>query len=196
MPEPQARLELAASRAGEVRDVVGYLQALESAYNNIYALDVLIKEASGETQVRYWSRGRRASIKPAKEPDRLVLPEDRLRLTAVTIQSPGLWAFLGAVIPLETIRKWVSDRHERRKDAAYRTQQEELRGTLEIEKLRVEVAQKKVDLLKSAGVPEEQIRKALAVHLFEPLEALNRYQDAGLIETADVKELPKGEGPA
>jgi hypothetical protein len=176
--------------------VVAYLQALESAYNNLYALEVLVKEAVGEPEVRYWSSRKRAAIKPVKEPEKLVLPQDRLLLTAVSIQSPGFWAFLGALVPLETIRKWVADRHERGKDAAYRTRQEEQRGALEIEKLRVEVAQRKVDLLKSAGIPEEQIRKVLTAHLYEPLEALNRHQDAGLIEAAEVKQLPKAEGPA
>ena len=41
---------------GEVREIVAYLQVVEAAYNNVYALDVLIKEAVGEPEVGYWRR--------------------------------------------------------------------------------------------------------------------------------------------
>jgi hypothetical protein len=110
---PVQRLDIIALRAGQVRDIVGYLQALESAYNNIYALDVLIEQATGQGEVRYWTRTRRRSIKPVKDPHELVLPEDRLSLISVSIQSSGFWAFLGAVNPLETIRKWMVDQERR-----------------------------------------------------------------------------------
>jgi len=38
------------------------------------------------------------------------------------------------------------------------------------------------------GVPEDKIRAALSQHIVEPLERLDRLQEAGLIETAKAIE--------
>jgi len=60
---------------------------------------------------------------------------------------------LGALNPLETIRKYIADRHERTKDREYRNDLNLQERQLEIERRRIEVVRDKVDLLQSVGVP-------------------------------------------
>jgi hypothetical protein len=49
----------------------------------------------------------------------------------VQLTSPGFWDFLGKLMPLETIRQYLNDRHERAKDREYRNEAEEKRLDLE-----------------------------------------------------------------
>ena len=115
-----------------------------------------------------------------------MLPDDRIQITSIVIKSPGFWEFLGSINPLEIIRKYLCDRHERKKDEAYRNQLEKERGELENEKLRTEIVQEKVKVLKDLGVPEEKIRKALFEHVIKPLGELDAIQNKGLIAGAEI----------
>lgn len=90
-----------------------------------------LRAASVGTAPALGSRALRA-LKPLKNLEGLVLPDDKLRLRSVVIQSPGFWEFLGALNPLETLRKYVNDRHEQRKDREYKEPLE--RGTTSFEK--------------------------------------------------------------
>jgi hypothetical protein len=40
---------------------------------------------------------------------------EQLILASVSINSPGYWDFIGALNPLEVLRKYLNDRHERQK---------------------------------------------------------------------------------
>jgi hypothetical protein len=188
MPE-KTTLYILSERAGAVEEIREYLDALEDAYNNIYAFELFIeraKEINPEYEKPYFYGRRRTpsfrSLKPFKDVNILVLPEDKLQLTSVVIQSPGFWALLGSLFPLEVIRKYLADRHERRKDREYKEELEREKMTLENEGLRIQIMQSKIDLLKSIGVPEDQIRQGMATHIYAPLGRLERVQDRGLIQ--------------
>src|SRR5208283_3018379 len=61
-------------------------------------------------------------------PERLtsfVPRSQQLVSNAVEINSPGFWEFLGSVSPLEIMRNYLNDRHERRKDREYLESAEE-----------------------------------------------------------------------
>ena len=107
----------------------------------------------------------------------------------VEFTSPGFWKFLGALNPLETVRKWCADRHERRKDIDYREAHEAEKMRLDNEKLKTEVVQGRIRTLEQAGVPKDKIREALARYLVEPLTRLQRHQDAGLVGGAETVRL-------
>jgi hypothetical protein len=126
------------------------------------------------------------TIPSIRKPEELVLPEDRIQIASIIIKSPGFWEFLGNVNPLEVIRKYLCDRHERKKDEAYRNQLEKERGELENEKLRTQIVQDKVNILKNLGVPEEKIRKALFEHVIKPLGKLDDIQNKGLVANAEI----------
>ncbi|AKN60029.1 hypothetical protein WB44_01575 [Synechococcus sp. WH 8020] len=100
---------------------------------------------------------------------------------------------MGALNPLEVIRKWVADHHERRKDRNYRESLEAEKLYLENEKLKTEVVRDKLALLRENGVPDEKIREALSQYIFEPLTRLERHQDAGMIGGARLSSVTPGE---
>ena len=195
-------LRLHTDRLGEVREIARYLIYIENAYNRLYVLDLAVAEVQkryeGEVYSAGWRLGR---SKPAPrvlrigKPDRILLPGDRLRLSAVFIHSPGFWEFAGALNPLETIRKYINDRHERKKDEAYRTRLEADRLRLENEKLKLDVVKEKVDILRSIGIPDERIRETLNSHVFEPFAQIDAAQDAGLVIDAEIVETGGGDEP-
>jgi len=47
--------------------------------------------------------------------ENIVLPSERLFFSKVNIQSPGFWEVMGSLNPLQQIREYLKDRHERKK---------------------------------------------------------------------------------
>ena len=124
---------------------------------------------------------RRGGIRVIRRPENVILPEDRLTVHSIVIQSPGFWEFLGSANVLETIRKYLSDRHDRKKDKEYRSRLEKEKIELENEKLKMEVVNEKITTLRILGIPEEKIRDVVAIHILRPLEQLDHAQDKGII---------------
>jgi hypothetical protein len=191
-------LRVRSERLGEVAEIVSYLQNMEAAYNHIFAFDLIVQEAKeryGEETFRWGRSRRRASrtIRQIRDPGSVVLPENRLRLRAVSIQSPGSWDFLGALNPLETLRKYLADRHERKKDVAYRNAAEAERLRLENEKLKTEVVRDRIEILRDLDVPEDRIAAALNLHIVAPLSKLDEPQDTALILDAEIVEVEDGD---
>jgi hypothetical protein len=124
---------------------------------------------------------------PKSKVETYLLPEEKLRIHRIEFNSPGFWEFLGAINPLEIMRKWVSDSHERGKDYRYRESLEEERMALENDRLKTQVVREKLSVLKEAGVPEEQIRAALSQYIIEPLTRLEKLQDSGFIGGASKR---------
>jgi hypothetical protein len=180
-------LRIDGPRLGQVREVVDLLDDLEHAYNSLYVFESLVDRIQEEKKPYGWgSRAPKFGLVPRSRVAGFVLPADKLKLYRIEFRSPGFWEFLGSLSPLEVLRKWASDRHERRKDFIYREQYEAERMRLENENLKTEVVQDRVRLLEQAGVPQEKIREALTRYLVEPLGRLERHQDAGMLGTAEL----------
>lgn len=188
-------LRINTEKLGDIRDVIRYLIIFEKAYNHLYAFDLIVQDAKKkhkELNTESYSYREKSvrSIISIRKPEEVILPEDRLRISSVVIKSPGFWEFLGNMNPLEVLRKYLCDRHERNKDIAYRNQHEKEKNELKNEKLRMDVVQEKIDILKKIGVPEEKIRKTVFNHVVQPLSELDDAQDKGLLEDAKlVKNL-------
>ena len=186
-------LRVNTQRLGDVREVAAYLLTIEAAYNGIYALDLIVDDAKGRFSesgfgpVDRRPKGRRRSRTISKA-ENVVLPEDRLRINAISVGSPGFWEFAGALNPLETLRRYLSDRHERRKDTDFRNKLEAERMRLENDRLKTAVVQDRIDLLRDLGFPEDVIREALTRHIVGPLDRIDEVQDAHLIEDATTRE--------
>ena len=187
------RLRVNTEKLGDIRDIIRYLQDLEKAYNHLYTFDFIISDAKRRhkklNESQYSSRGTSKPVRTIpsiRKPEEVVLPDDRIQLTSIVIKSPGFWEFLGNINPIEVLRKYLCDRHERKKDDSYRNQQEKERGELENEKLRTQVVQDKVKILKELGVPEEKIRKVVFEHVIRPLGELDAIQDKGLVVDAEI----------
>jgi hypothetical protein len=118
---------------------------------------------------------------------------EQLILCAVSLGSPGFWEFLGTLNPLEVIRHYLSDRHERRKDTVYRESAE--RRRLELENLEREnaVISGRVKLLKELGATDRDLAPLLNELINTPLRKLDRYQDHEVIGAAELSNAPDPE---
>ncbi|HEY2497588.1 MAG TPA: hypothetical protein VGK24_11000 [Candidatus Angelobacter sp.] len=92
-----------------------------------------------------------------------------LMIGRIRVESPGIWEFIGKLFPFEVIRKGLNDRHERKKDESYRNSQEEKRLRLENMSRETGVVRERIDLLRSAGFPEDAIQELVKTFITEPL---------------------------
>lgn len=190
MPEETGRLKLEAPRSGTVAETSEYLDALDMCYRHLCAFHDWVDEMEhGEWRRRspfpqYWY--------PVPSLDVLTLIDTPLRITAVQLQSPGFWEFLGLLKALETIRKYLADRYEQWKDREWRKPHEAEKLRLENERLRTQVVSERVKLLRDLGVPQSVIRRAFLAHVAQPLATLDRFQDLGLIGDvlSDSQQVP------
>ena len=116
---------------------------------------------------------------------KIVLPSDRLIISKVNIQSPGFWEVIGSLNPLQQIREFIKDRHERKKDDKYRSRQEEEIGELRIEERKNRIINQRIETLRGLGYNEAEIRQLVMAMVIEPLNRLGRHQDNGQIEGSD-----------
>lgn len=178
-----------------VKDVYEYLKTLEEAYNSIYIFEQILEEAK-KLQEFYQEK---ESILPLRnllpldlwqldtENRRNFIPQsDSLKLVGVEIHSPGFWDFLAKLNPLEVIRVYLNDRHERQKDNDYRNEEEKVSLQLENENKKLEIMQKKINILKEVGGTEEDLALIRMNLVCKPLKQLNRFQDDRIIMRADL----------
>jgi hypothetical protein len=165
----------------EVRDARSYLEALERAYNGALLFEILLTERvrlSSDIPT-FWIPGTDPIQSPVPESEALVLAQVRL-------ESPGFWAVLGGLNPLETIRNYLNDRHERNKDRDYRNPLERQKLEAELEAARLENLSKRIKIFRDLDVPVDQIAEEL---LNRPLRELGSKQDDGVITTAEWAEV-------
>jgi hypothetical protein len=184
-------------------DVRKFLAEIEDAYNRVLLLLTLLDDL---TRLEQLSPGALRRGMPLVEYGPLALvvgPEGRqvhftkssvasmvgrsqsLILSSVRLESPGSWKFLGVSDSLEVLRKYLKDRHERRKDRRYREATDEEKRHLENELLRTKVLGEKVKVARELGATEQDLAPLLGPLLYDPLDELAVFQDRGLI--TDVK---------
>ncbi len=201
MPEwPTGTLRIVGLRGGTITEITEFLRDLEAAYLQLYGFQ------------RRWipwslSRSRHflleyfldsgfpfspALAAPEKLSAASVLPQHRLILTRVSIESPGFWEFLASLNPLQQIREYLNDRHRRRQDREYRELSERERLSLENELLEQQIREKentflsqRVQILRDIGVGNDEIRQFLWSQVGTPLAGLGQHQDKGLIAGAE-----------
>ncbi len=197
----------------EVALVVAYLADIRHAYDSILVFDFAIdnmRRASREFRYMnipfpldldwpflFGRRLRRTSQWPlgADQITSLVPISQQLRLAAVQLQSPGFWDFLGKLNPLEVVRQYLNDRHERRKDRDYRESAEERRMLLETLSLENRVLSERVKLAKELGASDEDLAPLLNELVYKPLTALAVHQDRGVVDRAELpRPLDEREG--
>ncbi len=119
----------------------------------------------------------------------LVRHSEQLSLAAVCIQSPGFWEFLGRLNPLEVIREYLNDRHERRNDRQYRETAEARRLKLENLDLETKILGDRIRLAKEIGAKVLDLAPLLNELVYRPLSSLDRHQDRGVIEYSEIFSL-------
>ena len=191
-------LTVEALRGGTVSEVAFFLSDLNGAYA---ACSAAYYASSLHRRLRrgpypFWEFGlgwnlesRSRSDDPSNLP-----PGSELELTQVEIHSPGIWEFLGQLNPLQQIREYLNDRHERRKDKQYRESSERDRLSLENELLRrqirredLEIERDEIEMMRDMGIDDETLRQIIWQRTGQHLARLGRHQDTGLIGRAGNK---------
>jgi hypothetical protein len=114
--------------------------------------------------------------------EKIVIPSDRLNILKINIQSPGFWEFLGSLNPLQQIKEYLKDKHEREKDRNYRSRQEEELGELSIWEKRDAILRQRIEMLRSLGYEDAEIRQLVVSMVIEPLNKLGNHQENGQID--------------
>lgn len=129
-------------------------------------------------------------------------PDVPLVVSRVVLQSPGFWEFLGSLNPLEVTRKYLNDRHERRKDRDYRSAAEADRLALENALLGLDVLKRYRELereYEATSGEAEVLRRYISGSVRGPLERLGQLDDRRLITgesaTTNREQLPADEPP-
>jgi hypothetical protein len=111
---------------------------------------------------------------------------ERLILSSVKLASPGFWEVLGTLNPLEVTRQYLNDRHERRKDRDYRESAEKRRLELENFSRETKLISEWISIAKEAGLTPREIAAMLKALVYDPLVALDHYQDREIIDSAEI----------
>lgn len=199
--ESKAVLRINGQGEVPVSQVSGFLAALEEAYSGaslfLHTIDQL--DRWGPLPFAYWhmpffrpASGRipLARIISEELDFSLQLPSrQRLMLQAVRLESPGWWELAGKLNPLEVIRQYLNDRHERQKDISYRNKAERDRLHYENEILRNRVIAERIELARKLGASDEDLAPLWNSLLIRPLRRLDTFQDRGVISDAQSQEV-------
>jgi hypothetical protein len=177
MPE-QGRLRVHGQGDVEVELAAAFLGDLKHAYDSVLLFDATIdgmrRAARDFPFPRYpfafdfgWPPGRRGVRRtrdwpPTVEEVASFVPRtEQLVLYAVSLASPGFCEFLGTLNPLEVLPKYLSDRHERRKDREYRESAERRRLELENLSLESRVLSERIRIAKEIGATDRDLARCL-----------------------------------
>lgn len=201
MAEEQKNLRIFANRGGTVDEITTYLKDMEDAYESLYVfnqkLEILNPNSKKYRRLGPWIYELGFpyffdTARSIQENRKLVLPEDKLIIEKVSIQSPGFWEFLGSLNPLLQIREYLNDRHRRRQDREWREETEKQKAILEnqiIQQKLIEgnnsVIKDRIEILRELGHTQEEIRQLIWTNVSTPLMQLGKHQDNGLIENAE-----------
>jgi len=203
MPAPRGVLKIYAKRPGTVAEAIDTLRSIENAYLVLYATELHIETVrdafTGKRRFRFdfpfpffpFALGITAHpelLTPDVIRRSFLLPEDELQFKSIQFESPGFWEVLGSLNPLDQLRKYLQDRHERKKDTDYRNVEEQ-RG-LEIENAirEAELFKEQVSALREAGFSNEEIRR-LMLPAAHALNDVGERQDQGLLSHTEIKRL-------
>jgi hypothetical protein len=113
-------------------------------------------------------------------------------------ESPGFWDVVGTLNPLETLRLYLNDRHQRRKDKDFRNEQErrkfdqeERAREAQLEWMEDSAIIRRIEEAKRLGAKDRDIAPLLNELLRRPLRSIARHQDRGLVQHAEIHELPR-----
>lgn len=184
---------------GLLRDLRRVAEALEQAHDSLALLDAVMNEEVPYSRRELWSP---RLVRPPfettwptnarsiwlEEASLALLPSERVHIVRLNISSPGWLEVIGSWNPLETIRKYMQDREERRRNRLFRDRIEEDRGDQQNEALRLEneralneVLRERVDLLEDLGIPAAERARILNIAVAEPLSQLGELADQGLL---------------
>ena len=186
-------IKLNIERGATISEFSSFLRDLEGAYLSIYQLPSreLMRSLRRHRRwpIEFWGQEffhgicRIDRIRPED-----VYPPDQLEIRRIIIQSPGLIELIGSLNPLQQLRYYLKDRHERKKDMEWRWKSEKERAEAELEIIRIQAERERMgalrefyELLNVMDISPEEKRRILWERVGEPLTKLARHQDSGLV---------------
>ncbi|ENM3796771.1 hypothetical protein NTH45_003415 [Vibrio cholerae] len=118
-------------------------------------------------------------------------PEHYLEIIGVEFHSPGFWEFLGKLNPLEVLRQYLNDRHERKKDEDYRNTLEKEKLGIENDILKLEFTRQVIEVARQTGHSEEEIRSIVRDQIVIPLISLDALSEKGMVTYVEIPEDEK-----
>jgi len=168
------------------------LQVVDRAYDGLVAFENTFEVSHrSSNDVRSTRSDVRRQLRLAHQysatPWVLVPRHDELLLQTCVLRSPGFLEVFGKLNPLEVLRQYVRDRHERQKDRSYRNKAEADRLQLENMLLENQLVSERLNLIREY-VPDAQLSPLLEAWIARPLEAVGTQVDAGLMLPAGTVE--------
>lgn len=185
---PLGYLQVQAAGGLSSRDVRRLLKTFEEAYEAAERVEVHASVVAAQLEwlsrygpppSRYWPRLEFLGS------ERLAGALAPLIVNRVVLESPGFWEFLGTLNPLEVLRCYLNDRHERRKDRDYRSEAERDRLAIENALASLEVVRQIGSLEREFGrelYSSEAWRHGWIAEVRQPLERLAEFSDRGIID--------------
>lgn len=204
------KIRIYGNNLGSSRDIILLWEALEKNYITILAYEKLIEIFGGNSEEEI----RLVEINPylntrtfrGKNKDLFMQhfntypitdmysPDDYPIITKINFNSPGWWEVLGKWNIFEQIRKYLKERHERKKDIEFEWDTEKQKSQAEIESmqlsndlLKLEITQKMIMQLKSLGLTDVEIRHYIKkcygnLYLLDPHIEQGRLVDIKIVD--------------
>lgn len=175
-----ATLRVAALRVGNVGEVVDFLGGIAAAYDSLFSMFARLEREATITRGQANATDPPAPVLLLDEPN----PEPLL-IARIQINSPGLWDFLGSLSPLEVLRRYLNDRHERKRGEDFRALELEEKR-LQNEMLRTQVIRERIALFREFDETASLIQAAEFARASVALGRVDSSQDSGLIGAASI----------
>jgi hypothetical protein len=183
-----AKTELTLFGVGEIpaEYAARVLTYVEDAYDGFWIADQICTMASEDVPTVVQSLCSTWISTPRRLP--FATSSESLKLKRVVLQSPGFWGFVGALNPLESLRKYLNDRFERiQKQAVAHIKEERL--YLENEDLRWKIAEKAIKVMKAAEIDALTRAAFVRDYILVPICRLESLQDRNIISVAEIPRL-------
>jgi hypothetical protein len=200
MPGQQdGRLRVNSESGWPVGDCIEFLAAIRRAYNSLVVLASILDSYNSYGYPTH--SGGRARLGLFGDPlinqtfvelpfsedfiSSLMLPQEKLLIRRVQLSSPGFWEFVGLLNPLEVIRKFIDDCHQRRQDREYREQSERRRLEIQNDILETQMLRERIQTARELGIPDYQMTQLLNRLVYEPMGQVEVLIARGIILPAD-----------
>ncbi|GHY85059.1 hypothetical protein VCSRO120_3556 [Vibrio cholerae] len=98
---------------------------------------------------------------------------------------------MGKLNPLEVLRQYLNDRHERKKDEDYRNTLEKEKLGIENDILKLEFTRQVIEVARQTGHSEEEIRSIVRDQIVIPLISLDALSEKGMVTYVEIPEDEK-----
>lgn len=211
----RARLEIGSQGERYASDVLSFLSVVSNTHDALAAFmnavdgdrfDDLLAVTRTSPRPRFDDFDRNTYVKvigaaanpvrpvPARVLNAFVPQDDRLQVLSIAVASPGIWEFLGSLVPLAAIDQFLRGLHERRKDRDYRNALEEQqlqlvnrraelenrRAEVELHARTIEVVADGIRRLEESGLSGEEIDYLKIRLIIDPLVRMESVSEAGM----------------